>query len=243
MCAPPPPPAAPPTPPALPGGPARQPLQPLSAAAPRPAAPDAAVAAQAGAEGAPLAQLSHSRVLHKLLQPARDIRRPRTYIGYRALVCSALARGCRPFVWEGESRADLIAVHAPWAMEVCTAECVVDAVVCRMVPAVAGGHADTVRVSEMYPLSDCNHFFAAVPMGDVLPWGGDSIEAFYSSMGMALLGTIVDGYCGIDVACQMLGLPQTVAQRALVREDLGPCLFHTLYIHTGNYLMYAHTSH
>ena len=118
----------------------------LSVAAPRPAAPDAAVAAQEGAESAPLAQLSHGRVLHKLLQLARDIRRPRTYIGYSALVCFALARGCRPFVWEGESRVDLISVHAPWAMEVCPAECVVDAVVCCMVPAVAGGHAEMMPV-------------------------------------------------------------------------------------------------
>ena len=57
-------------------------------------------------------------------------------------------------------------------------------------------------------------------MADVLPWWGDSIEALYSSMGMALLGTVVDGDCGIDVACQMMGLPQTAVQRALVREEI-----------------------
>ena len=173
MEAPPPPPAAPPTPPALPGGPARQPIQPVSAAAPRPAAPDAAVAAQAGAESAPLAQLSHSRVLHKLLQLARDIRRPRAYIGYNALICFAPDRGCRPFVWEGESRTDLIATYAPWAAGRCTKECLVDAVACCMVPAVAGcGHAKMVAVSETHPLNRCNHFIAAVPMADGMPDGG-----------------------------------------------------------------------
>ena len=60
-------------------------------------------------------------------------------------------------------------------------------------------------------------------MADVLPGGGgggDPIEALYSSMGMALVGTVVDGDCGIDVACQMQGLLQTADQRALVREEL-----------------------
>ena len=225
--APPPPPAASPTPPDLLGEPARQPLQPLSAAAPLPAAPEAAVAAQPGGkastEGAPLAQLSENRVLCKLLQLARDIRRPRSYIGYSALMCFALARGCRPFVWEGENNIDVIASHAPWAVGRCTNECDVDAVVCCMVPAVAGGHAEMMPVPAMRPLTDCNHVIAAVPMADVLPGRGDSIEALYSSMGMALLGTVVDGDCGIDVACQLQGLPQTASQRTIVRGEPEPC--------------------
>ena len=42
---------------------------------------------------------------------------------------------------------------------------------------------------------------------------------FYSSLGVALLGTVCDGDCGIDVACQMVSLPQTAGQRALLREE------------------------
>ena len=74
-------------------------------------------------------------------------------------------------------------------------------------------------VSEMHPLQSCNHFVAAVAMADPLPGEGHSIEAFYSSMGLAVLGTVVDGDCGIDVACLMAGLPQTAVQRALLREE------------------------
>ncbi len=156
-----------------------------------------------------------------MLQLARDIRKPRMTIGYSALICFALARGCRPFVWEGETRIDLIASFVPWAVGRCTKECAVDAVACCMVPAVAGGgHAKMVQVSATHPLRDCNHYIAAAPMADVLLGGGDSIEALYSSMGMALLGTVMDGDCGIDVACQMEELPQTAVQRALVREEL-----------------------
>ena len=86
-----------------------------------------------------------------------------------------------------------------------------------MVPAVAGGHAELMPVSAMHFLNDCNHFIAAVPMDDVLL--GGSIEALYSSMGMAVPGTVMDGDCGIDVACQMMGLPQTAVQRKILREE------------------------
>jgi hypothetical protein len=195
----------------------------------------AAVAAQpqgeANAEGAPLAQLAESRVLSKMLKLARDIRRPRQYIGYSALLRFGLARGCRPCVWEGESRIDLIEYYAHWAIERCTKKCAVDAVACCLVAAVAGGHAKMAPASTTHPLRLCNHFVAAVPMADALHAGGDSIEALYSSMGMALLGTVVDGDCGIDVACQMEGLAQTAAQRTFLREEPGEYIHN----HAHNY--------
>ena len=54
--------------------------------------------------------------------------------------------------------------------------------------------------------------------------GGPGLQGFYSSKGLAVLGTVMDGDCGIDVACQMLGLPQTLAQRAVLREEISDYL-------------------
>ena len=54
--------------------------------------------------------------------------------------------------------------------------------------------------------------------------GGPGLQGFYSSKGLAILGTVMDGDCGIDVACQMLGLPQTLAQRAALREEISDYL-------------------
>ena len=54
--------------------------------------------------------------------------------------------------------------------------------------------------------------------------GGHCLEGFYSSKGIAVLGTVMDGDCGIDVACQMLGLPQSSAQRAALREEISDYL-------------------
>ena len=50
--------------------------------------------------------------------------------------------------------------------------------------------------------------------------GGPGLQGFYSSNGIAVLGTVMDGHCGIDVSCQMLGLPQTLAQRTALREEI-----------------------
>ena len=49
--------------------------------------------------------------------------------------------------------------------------------------------------------------------------GGPGLQGFYSSKGIAVLGTAVDGDCGVDVACHTLGLPQTREQREAVRVE------------------------
>ena len=54
--------------------------------------------------------------------------------------------------------------------------------------------------------------------------GGHGLQGFYSSKGIAVLGTVMDGDCGIDLACQMLGLPQTREQREALRVELNEYL-------------------
>lgn len=48
---------------------------------------------------------------------------------------------------------------------------------------------------------------------------GMSFQAFYQRLGVILLGTVVDGDCGLDVCCQMLSLPQTFENRVALREE------------------------
>ena len=84
--------------------------------------------------------------------------------------------------------------------------------------------ASMVPVSETHPLSMCSHFVAAVPMEGVCHEGGPCLQGYDSSRGLAFLGTVMDGDGGIDVACQMLGLPQTPAQRAALREEINDYL-------------------
>ena len=55
--------------------------------------------------------------------------------------------------------------------------------------------------------------------------GGPGLQGYYSSRGLVVLGTVMDGDCGIGVACQMLGLPQTFEQRTALREEISDYLF------------------
>ena len=156
--------------------------------------------------------------MSRLLELAREIRRPRAYIGHSFFLCFALARGCRPFAWHGKDRIDLIDTYAPWATDKCAKPCAVDAVCCCVKS--TGVNVQLMQVSEDYTLNVCNHYVGGAAMGCQGPAVAvPTIEGFYSSLGIALLGTICDGDCGIDVACQMLGLPQTASQRALLREE------------------------
>ena len=59
-----------------------------------------------------------------------------------------------------------------------------------------------------------------MPMAAGIREGEISVQGDYSSRGVAVLGTVMDGDCGIDVACQMLGLPHTREQREALRVEL-----------------------
>ena len=43
---------------------------------------------------------------------------------------------------------------------------------------------------------------------------------FYSRLGVAVLGAVMDGDCGIDTMCAMLHRPQTEDERRATREEL-----------------------
>ena len=167
------------------------------------------------------------KVLDSLLKLAREVRRPCAFIGYSAFLCFALHYRYRVFMWEGESRVDIIKTFAPWADSLELHDTDVDGVCCCFDPDVQ----EYVRVSEDYPVSKVSHFVAAVhlergagPMVAVGERAGSRLEAFYARLGVVVLGTVCDGDCGVDVMCQMLGLPQDAATRKHVRQEVGDYL-------------------
>ena len=177
---------------------------------------DAAVAV--GTPEAASRALQAAAVLDKLLALARQIRTPRVYVGYSAFILFALRFGVRPFMWEGANRIDIVHTFAPWQDERCQEACSVDGVCCCLMPAVAGA-ARLVPVSEDAPLNQCQHFVAAALM-DAMEAEGSGIVPFYSRLGAAVLGTVMDGDCGIDTMCMMLRRPQTIDARKEIRQEL-----------------------
>ena len=198
--------------------PAGAPLQPVAAA---PAAPpvsgDLAVVKCDGALSA--SQAAERRIIDSLLALARELRRPRSFVGQSFFMLLGILKKCRPFLWVGEHRCDLIETYVPWALALCSNDCVVDAAACVLV-AQDAGRAEMKPVSAENPVSECRHFVSLVAVADEgLETAGASFQAFYNRLGCVALGTVVDGDCGIDVACQMLGLEQTLEQRCALRED------------------------
>ena len=69
-----------------------------------------------------------------------------------------------------------------------------------MAPAAAGA-ATLLPVSEDTPLNECRHFLAAACMDADVAAEGSGVVPFYSRLGAAVLGAVMDGDCGIDTAC------------------------------------------
>ena len=66
-----------------------------------------------------LPALSGAKILDQILKLSRSIGNPKDYVGHSAFILFALVYKCRPFVWEGARRIDLIDTYVPWAGELC----------------------------------------------------------------------------------------------------------------------------
>ena len=80
----------------------------------------------------------------RLLTLARDIRKPRGFVGYSAFVLMGLVHKCRPRVREGNNEIDLISVFAPFACEDCTRQLNVAAIPCTRVSRDGGYHGNVL---------------------------------------------------------------------------------------------------
>ena len=69
-----------------------------------------------------------SSLIDKIMALGRTINCDRGYVGHSAFVLFGLLYQCRPCIWEGDVRIDLIDVYANWAIERCQQVCAVDVV-------------------------------------------------------------------------------------------------------------------
>ena len=158
-----------------------------------------------------LSHMSGSVLLDKILALSRSIGTMGVWVGHSAFLLFALVHKCRPFVWEGSSRVDLLGIYAPWAVKLCTTPCTIDAVACCMVPS-GRGLADMHAVSDAHPLSLVKHWLGGISIATCEADDGTPVGISYRQHGVVVLGSVTDGNCGIDVMCQMMGLTQNVQQ-------------------------------
>ena len=208
--------------PCLPLAPDSAPLPPCRVAPPMFCAP---ADTSAAADDVPRTQwpcVAERDILDKLLKLSLEIGADEQYVGHSFFVLLALQRNCRPYIWEGSDRIDVVATYVPWADERCTQRCVIDAVSVCMVPS-DHGPAQMKRVSETHPLTMCKHWVAGMVLPQPNPihdTDTEDIEAFYLQRhGMCLIRTVTNGDCGLDVACHMLSMESNKHNFKTLRQD------------------------
>ena len=98
----------------------------------------------------PDSTLAQVDVVESILHLARQIRQERHYVGYSFFILFGLLKKCRPMVWEGSFRIDLLETFVPWALDDCTRSCGIDDVCCwRLEWQVATRDCGVLRWSEM----------------------------------------------------------------------------------------------
>ena len=172
--------------------------------------------------GAPSVHMSEVRILQSVTVLAAHMRSPQTRVGYSGFVCFAICYKCRPCIWEGSRKIDVVSRFAPSVLEVCNHDCAVDAVRCCIVHADTG-HVDIMPVSEHHPVKECWHYMGAVSDPVACPQTADAqanAHNYYEALQVQVVPTICDGDSALDVMNMMLGKPQSYENRCLLRDAI-----------------------
>ena len=183
-----------------------------------------AASAPAGSGVAASAEAARNKIEAALLALAREIRRPRSFVGYSAFILMGLHTTRCPCVWEGSNFINLLQTFAPWAADAAGPALPVSAIPCTLI-AEAGGSVRCVPVSDMHPLAGARHYVAGIDIpGSAMESDSDDFEQYYAALGVAPLATVCDGDCGLDVMCTMLGQASSFACRKDLRTAISDYL-------------------
>jgi hypothetical protein len=166
--------------------------------------------------------MSEVNILRGVTALAAQIRSPRTRVGYSGFVCFALCKKCRPCIWEGPHKIDVVARFAQAVIDLCDCECAVDAVRCCITHS-SDRHVDIMPVSEHHPVKDCWHYVAAVSNsveGTQTADAHANVHDYYAARNLQVVPTICDGDGALDVMNKMLGTAHTHENRCLLRDEI-----------------------
>ena len=80
-------------------------------------------------------------------------------------------------------------------------------------------------ISAQHPLSKTSHFVAGLTVLECDALAGEcAFEVLYASFGVAIMSTVVDGDCGLDVMTLMLGKGSSFSFRRDLRMELSDYL-------------------
>ena len=172
-----------------------------------------------------------------------ELQRPAELIGTFAFLLFALCKRLRLYVWYGARREDLLETYAPWASDYITVEAPFEAIGCRVEVDEITGATSLHAVEDA---RDINHWMAGIKTGGShgngeLARDDETVtfQAVYFSLERFVIPTVVDGDCGLDVQCLMLGARRHRDVRTTLRWELSTFFLR----HTGNRALIASMFH
>ena len=94
--------------------------------------------------------------------------------------------------------------------------------------------------SPTHPLSNTSHFVVAINVLEcIVVAGASGFEAFYASLGVAPIATVMDGDCALDVMTMMLGIPPSAGGRSQLRVQIREYLIERITDHWMQDIMAA----
>ena len=193
-----------------------------------------AVAVQPPAAAARAAKrAAMDRISATALQLARELRKPKAWIGYVAFVLFALMRHIRLQMWEGANKFCVKDTFAPWAKPMCTNDCPFTVIPCALKKNI-DGVIECVQIGDEHELSRMSHYVAGFPIpiapttaadvGEPKSTNETAFDAFYKDVGVGYMPTVCDGDCGLDVMCIIDGVERTLNERTKLRAELSDYL-------------------
>ena len=150
--------------------------------------------------------LENAEVAAEMNKFIKELQAPCKYVGISAFLIFVLRYRLRVCVWYGTRCEDLLSAYAPWPSDVITHKALFQAVCCKYR---GDGSLDFIWDNPQHT----NHWVASIPIGsgDYHSHGDgesevtDTFYGIYLSLSIRIVTTVLDGDCGLDVMCLMLG--------------------------------------
>lgn len=169
-----------------------------------------------------LVQTAEATILQRVMSLSAEIRSPRGWVGYSGFACFAMRFKCRPIIWEGPVKIDVVSDFSIPLDALCECDCAVEAVRCCLISS-NDGHIDIKPVSEHHSLDECRHYMAACETPNACAGIADAqanVHEYYDHFNRVLLSTTCDGDSALDVMARMIGRESTYLSRCVLRDEI-----------------------
>ena len=170
-----------------------------------------------------VAELSNPGLAAELKEFMSNLLHPQRPLGIAAFILFSLVFQLRVRIWYVDTNQDIVATHAPWAVDYIPEWATVEAVGCKV------GEGGSLRMSDPDRNGmDITHWVGAWPCDAAWAFDADAfmddederMQRHYRAHGLQIERTECQDDCGIDTMSLMLGVERSLAKRTEIRRKL-----------------------